>query len=105
MNLPNINPVDLGNYEIEVIIFDVKSGKKTKHRVKLALFYSQGDYFNKAVQEELKAQQELLALAIKELEDALIEAFGFLPIRSKRKELERLELTDIRLDRSHILTL
>ena len=57
------------------------------------------------MREELKAQQELLALAIKELEDALIEAFGFLPIRSKRKELERLELTDIRLDRSHILTL
>ena len=59
MNLPNINPVDLGNYEIELVIFDVKSGKKTKHRVKLALFYSQGDedggYFNKAVQEELKA--------------------------------------------------
>ena len=77
----------------------------TKYRLVLDLFYSKGEYFHKASKEEVDAQDDLLILASKEAEVALIEAFGFLPIRTKRKDGDKLELIDIRLDRSHILTL
>lgn len=77
----------------------------TKYRLVLDLFYSHGEYIQKSSKEEEDAQDDLLTLASKEAEDAQIEAFGFLPIRTKRKEGDKLELIDIRLDRSHILTL
>ena len=47
INIPNIKTSDLGNYEIEIIIVDVRTGKKTSHRMKLALFFSKGNFVSK----------------------------------------------------------